>query len=155
MKGIKLVRIDFRLIHGQVITKWKNIIQTTDIIIIDDLLVSDEFMRDIYEMAAPPGVTVKTVSVEDFVNMSKTDALDKGNILVLLKSVETLQKLFDADVKFPEVQVGGLGGGSGRKQIVTGITISPEELETLKQLSEKGISIYFQVTPEEKKTKLN
>ncbi|MDQ4976588.1 PTS sugar transporter subunit IIB [Klebsiella pneumoniae] len=36
MNNIKLVRIDFRLIHGQVITKWRNIISATEIVIVDD-----------------------------------------------------------------------------------------------------------------------
>ncbi len=155
MNGVKLVRIDYRLIHGQVITKWKNVIQTTDIIIVDDALVNDSFMMDIYEMAAPPGVKVKVVTVAGFAEMEQQGKLDTGNILVLLKGIPTLEALKSAGIQFPEVQIGGLGGGAGRKQIVTGITISAEEEEKLKALSSDGTNIYFQVTPEEKKTKLS
>lgn len=50
MEGIKLVRIDFRLIHGQVITKWSNKISATRIVVVNDALSKDEFMADIYVM---------------------------------------------------------------------------------------------------------
>lgn len=55
MAKIKLVRIDSRLIHGQVITKWIPITAAKQVIIIDDDLSQDEFMGDIYASAAPRG----------------------------------------------------------------------------------------------------
>ena len=67
MEGIKLVRIDFRLIHGQVITKWSNKISATRIVVVNDALSKDEFMADIYVMAAPPGMTADVISIDDFV----------------------------------------------------------------------------------------
>lgn len=151
MKAVKLVRMDYRLIHGQVITKWNNIVHATDIIIVDDALVNDDFMVDIYTMASPPGVDVHVYTVDQFIEKNANGAFDTGNILVLLKKVQTLKDLMKKGVKFQEVQIGGLGGGKGRKQIVTGITISDAELEDLKEVAKEGISIYFQVTPEENK----
>ena len=47
MEGIKLVRIDFRLIHGQVITKWSNKISATRIVVVNDALSKRRIMADI------------------------------------------------------------------------------------------------------------
>ena len=151
MKAVKLVRLDYRLIHGQVITKWNNIVRATDIIIIDDDLVNDEFMVDIYMMASPPGVEVHVYTEDQFIKKMEEGALETGNILVLLKKVATLKNLLSKGIKFPEVQIGGLGGGKGRKQIVTGITVSDAEMDDLREITKEGIRIYFQVTPEENK----
>lgn len=151
MNAVKLVRMDYRLIHGQVITKWNNIVHATDIIIIDDELVNDEFMMDIYAMASPPGVDVSVYTVDQFIEKEEQGEFESGNILVLLKKVKTLKDLISKGLKFPEVQIGGLGGGKGRKQIVTGITVSEAEIEDLKEITKSGVSIYFQVTPEENK----
>lgn len=151
MKAVKLVRLDYRLIHGQVITKWNNIVHATDIIIVDDELVNDEFMVDIYTMASPPGVDVHVYTVDQFAEKEQQGALDSGNILVLLKKVVTLKRLMEKGIRFPEVQIGGLGGGKGRKQIVTGITVNEAEMEDLKEVAKQGVSICFQVTPEENK----
>ena len=77
MEGIKLVRIDFRLIHGQVITKWSNKISATRIVVVNDALSKDEFMADIYVMAAPPGMTVDVISIDDFVANANGGEYDK------------------------------------------------------------------------------
>ena len=53
MANIKLIRIDFRLIHGQVVNKWIKITRSNKIVVIDDSLASNEFMRSVYIMAAP------------------------------------------------------------------------------------------------------
>ena len=55
MAEISLFRIDFRLIHGQVIVKWLKQTPTDRIVIIDDQLAKDDFMADIYRMSAPRG----------------------------------------------------------------------------------------------------
>ena len=53
MANITFARVDHRLIHGQVITKWSKIARAQKILIVDDILGQDSFMVDIYKMAAP------------------------------------------------------------------------------------------------------
>lgn len=56
MAEIVLCRIDSRLIHGQVMTKWVNQSQANKIVVVSDELAADEFMREIYLLSAPAGV---------------------------------------------------------------------------------------------------
>ena len=58
MADINLVRIDFRLIHGQVVTKWVKQANANRIIIVNDMLAKDEFLASVYKMAAPSNVKV-------------------------------------------------------------------------------------------------
>ena len=58
MADIVLIRADFRLIHGQVITKWAKQTMANKILIVDDMLAKDSFMSSIYTMSAPPGMEV-------------------------------------------------------------------------------------------------
>jgi len=157
MKNIKLVRVDFRLIHGQVVTKWRNIVAAKKIIIVDDKLSVDPFLSDIYVMAAPPDVSVDVLSQSAFIDNSQTGVYDDGktNTLVLFKSINNLRKTVDAGIKFNEVQIGGLGGGVNRKPVVNGISIDNQDLDDLKVIQENNISVYFQVTPEEAKLTLD
>ena len=123
MEGIKLVRIDFRLIHGQVITKWSNKISATRIVVVNDALSKDEFMADIYVMAAPPGMTVDVISIDDFVANANGGEYDKGNVLVLFRGIEDCKSVVDKGIIFKQVQIGGLGSGNGRTSVVKGISI--------------------------------
>lgn len=151
MNNIKLVRIDFRLIHGQVITKWRNIIAATEIVIVDDKLSKDSFLADIYVMAAPPGVKVHVLSEETFITGVRAGDYDDGksNVLLLFKSIGNLRHLIEQDVNLPTIQIGGLGGGVNRRSVVNGISIDDQDLQDLRFIQEKGAEVYFQVTPEE------
>lgn len=155
MEGIKLVRIDFRLIHGQVITKWSNKISATRIVVVNDTLSQDEFMADIYVMAAPPGMTVDVISIDDFETNAKNGKYEKGNILVLFRGIKDAKSVVERGIKFKQVQIGGLGSGDGRTSVVKGISIDEEDAEDLLAIEASGAEVTFQVTPEEKKLSLD
>ena len=59
MANIVLCRIDSRLIHGQVVTKWVGQSQANRIAVVSDELDADPFMKNIYLMAAPPNIKVE------------------------------------------------------------------------------------------------
>ena len=65
MSKIELIRVDFRMIHGQVIVKWLKKTGANKIIAINDAIAFDPFLADIYRMAAPSGVAVETMSPVD------------------------------------------------------------------------------------------
>lgn len=59
--SIELTRVDFRLIHGQVITRWLTQCQINEIVTIDNELAKDLFMQEVFKMAAPKGVKITIV----------------------------------------------------------------------------------------------
>lgn len=61
--SIALTRVDFRLIHGQVITRWLTQCQINEIVTIDTTLSKDAFMQDVFKMAAPKGVKIKILDI--------------------------------------------------------------------------------------------
>ena len=152
--GIKLVRVDFRLIHGQVITKWSNTISAKEIVVINDQLSKDEYMAEIYIMAAPPGMKVSVLSINDFVTQAKNGSYASGNILVLFKNIKDARDVVDLGIPFKQVQIGGLGSGNGRTSVVKGISIDMEDIENLTAIQNSGAEVSFQVTPEEQKLSL-
>ena len=152
--GIKLVRVDFRLIHGQVITKWSNTISAKEIIVVNDQLSKDEYMAEIYIMAAPPGMKVSVLSINDFITQAKSGSYASGNILVLFKNIKDARDVVDLGISFKHVQIGGLGSGNGRTSVVKGISIDMEDIENLTAVQNSGTEVSFQVTPEEQKLSL-
>lgn len=64
MAEIKMTRVDFRLVHGQIVVKWCKACDVDKIVVIDDVVASDDFMSQIYASAAPAGVVVKSYSQE-------------------------------------------------------------------------------------------
>lgn len=106
MPKVTFARVDHRLIHGQVITKWSKIAAAQKIVIVDDVLGQDSFMVDIYKMAAPSGIEVDIMSAEQAGTAFSQDALGDKNIFMLFKSIQMARKAFDAGLKLEALQLG-------------------------------------------------
>lgn len=146
--SIELTRVDFRLIHGQVITRWLTQCQITEIVTIDTELSKDAFMQEVFKMAAPKGIKITIVSIADAVQLQESGAFDKNRVMVLFKGVAELDSAIQSGFKLDKVQIGGLGGGPGRKAVNNAITLDRKDADTLLALEDKGIEIYFQTTPD-------
>jgi mannose/fructose/N-acetylgalactosamine-specific phosphotransferase system component IIB len=61
--SLRLVRIDDRLIHGQVVAVWLRTLGAARIVIVDDATARDEFLRDVLTLAAPQAVPAEVCSL--------------------------------------------------------------------------------------------
>lgn len=146
--SINLVRVDYRMIHGQVITRWIKQCDINEIDAIDDPLSQDEFMQDVFKMAAPKGVKINIWSTDQAVEEQKKGSLDKRKCLLLFKNVPSIYSAVNKGLELKEIQIGGLGGGPGRKAVNNAITLSRDDADKLQELEKKGIHIYLQTTPD-------
>lgn len=155
IEGIKLVRVDFRLIHGQVITKWSKAVSANHILVVNDELAADEFMADVYVMAAPAEMEVEVLTLATFTERAAAGTYNTGKILVLFKGIEDAAKAVAAGVPLRELQVGGLGSGGGKTSVVRGISIDRADADALEGIQDAGVNVVFQVTPEEQRLSLD
>lgn len=149
MGKITLVRVDHRLIHGQVITKWLKIAQAQKIIIVDEILGQDDFMADIYRMAAPSGVEVAIMTTTDAAEAFKNNTLGDKNIFLLFKNVDMANKAYMAGLKYEKIQLGGIPNEAGKKMVFTAVSLGEKDIEQLNELDKAGVEIVLQVIPEE------
>jgi len=145
MSKIVLTRVDSRLIHGQVVTKWLQQSGANEILVVSDELEQDEFLQSIYLMAAPPGVSVVIKGIESAKEYWESQEKEEKKVLFLVPDLTTLKAMVDQEIIKEEIQVGGLGGGPNRKNV----NLSEEDVAILTELLTKGIHVFFQAIPEE------
>lgn len=155
MAKLGLVRVDDRLIHGQVVTTWINATQSNRILIVDDELFKNEFIANIYSMAAPRGLTVEIKSTDQAAREWIDNQLGSGTIFVLIKSIPSLKAAYDKGFTFAKVQIGGLASGADRRRVVKAISLSIDDAIKLKKLGEKGVNFDFKSMPDEKSINLH
>ncbi|MDD3404061.1 MAG: PTS sugar transporter subunit IIB [Hespellia sp.] len=155
MAEIVLCRIDSRLIHGQVMTKWVNQSQANKIVVVSDELASDKFMLEIYMLSAPTGVKIDCYGLEETIEKWNEDQFGTGKVLLLLPDLKSMKRVYDGGITVPGIQVGGLGGAPNRKVVFQNITLDDADVEILEYLSGKGMDIIFQTIPEDAPMKLN
>lgn len=149
MAKITFARVDYRLIHGQVITKWSKIASANKIVIVDDVLGQDEFMASIYRMAAPSGVEVDILTASDAAAAYQADTLGAGNIFLLFKDVHAARASHEAGLAFDTLQLGGIPAEAGRKVVFPAVAFGPAEVDDVKALRDAGVDVQIQVVPEE------
>lgn len=152
MRNIVLCRIDDRLIHGQVVTAWVKQTNGNRIIIVDNPLTKDAFMQKILKAAAPPSVKVDVLTIDDAAEVLKDSPVEGERIIILVKVPEILEALIDKGVIFDKIILGGMGAKAGRAKFNKNVSASPEEVATMKRITNKGTAIYFQLVPTEKAT---
>ncbi|MDL2220125.1 PTS sugar transporter subunit IIB [Eubacteriales bacterium OttesenSCG-928-N14] len=149
MAELSLVRIDSRLIHGQVLIMWTKIFPSKRILIIDDEIAQDPFMFQILSMAAPPQMAVEVFSTSDAAEQWKKDQFGSiGPVFVIFKNVPMMFDAYNKGFKFENLQLGGIGGGAGRITVHGNISLNEEDARMLQELHEGGLNISLQVTPD-------
>ncbi len=151
MATISLVRVDSRLVHGQVVTGWIRITRADRIIVIDDKVRADPFLTQINQMATP--IPCEVMSVDEAVAAWKENQFgNRGNLLVLFQYVGPACEAYEKGFKFPLLQLGNVSGGPGRKNIVGPITLTEEEAQMLNRYYKEGMDIEFCPHMENKRT---
>lgn len=102
--GIKHVRVDERLIHGQVATMWTNTIKATRIMIVDDAVVKNEMEKVALKTAVPAGVKLSILTVKGAANNINNDKYAGQQVFLIVKSPHALRGLVDAGVELPPNQ---------------------------------------------------
>lgn len=146
---ITFARVDFRLIHGQVITKWSRVARADSIIIVDDLLYEDKEMASIYRSAAPVGVEVIVAPTEVIAYAQKNNTLPSGNVMLLFKDIKSVVESYKQGLRLEKLQLGGIPNDGTRQMVFTAVSLSEDDIELLDQVDETGTEIDLQVVPEE------
>lgn len=149
MENLVLTRIDDRLIHGQVMTKWLKETGAEDILIIDDATAANDFMISVFEQAVPEDKGIGVFNKEAGVKFL-SQPLEEPT-LILVKGPETVEYLVDHGIKIDSLDLGGMAGKDGRSPLFQFISTSPEEDKCFKRLIDKGVDVYVQITPQNEK----
>ena len=147
------VRIDSRLIHGQVAAMWTGVLKATRIMVIDNMVVKNEMMKRMLKMACPGGLKLSILNTETASeNIKSKDPADR--IFVIVKQPETLLELVQFGFPLEEVTVGNINSTRGSRQIRKTICVTPQDEEVFHTLADKGIKLTAQMVPTEEKTDL-
>lgn len=144
--SIELVRIDDRLIHGQIATTWINDYNIEQVLIVDDNVVQDKMQQSVISMTAPANVKVKVFGVDSFIGIYKKNSIKRRTMIVLTNSIDAY-RLLAGGVQIDYLNVGGMRFLDGRTKIARAVSVTPEEREAFKKIIEMGIDVRIQMIP--------
>jgi PTS system mannose-specific IIB component len=147
MREIILARIDDRLLHGQVVVKWIPHLEADAVIIIDDELDKNDFLKKVTLTAAPNTIEARITSVDNFKESFQTV---KGRTLLIAKSPQVFESLISQGVEIKRIVLGGMGSGNDRKNLYRNIHVSTEEMASLIKMADHNVEVDIQIIPDDK-----
>lgn len=145
-----LVRVDDRLIHGQIVETWIPYLNINQIVVADDEVFQDPFKKKIITMSTPPQVEVLIKTVADAVDYLKSDFLhpkEAFRTMMLLSSIQAADQVAKLGLPFNRLNLGNVHYQSGKIQISASISLDRQDVFLLEDIRQRGISIFVQPVP--------
>lgn len=155
MLNIVLTRIDDRLIHGQVMTSWVQFTGANRIVIVDEGVSKDKFIKSVISMSVPSGIKLDICDIESGSELLKGEPNEKEKVIVLCKHPDTIYALLEKGVTLKELNVGGMGANVGRGKLYKNISASSEEIETFKKIMNKDVKVTIRIIPDDSTIQMN
>ena len=145
---IKLLRVDHRLLHGQVAFSWKNAVEADCILIACDAVMKDDLRKTSIKMAKPSGVKLVIKSMDDAVKAINSGVTDKYKLLTVVESIKDAERLCK-ECNIKKLNLGGTKATAETRNISKAMNITPAEETILKGLCESGVDVTIQMVPED------
>lgn len=142
--NITLLRIDDRLIHGQVATSWAKAVKCEAIFAISDDVANDKLRSELLLQIVPPGLKGYVIPVEKAIKVYHNPQYTGKNILWLVTKPADVLRLIEGGVKIDKVNVGGMTYKDGNKMLSDAVTVGKADVEAFHKLLDLGVDLTMQ-----------
>lgn len=147
------VRIDNRLIHGQVTVTWASSLNAEHIIVCNDKVAADPIQK-IMLPAAARGVKTSVLSVADTLAYCASPEAEKERIFIIAKFPADALALLDGGLKAEEINVGNQAPIPGTKFVMVTRTcaVTKEDAAIYREIANRGYFLTGRMMPGDPKT---
>lgn len=152
--NIGLARIDDRLIHGQVATRWTKETNVTRIIVVSDEVAADTVRKTLLTQVAPPGVTAHVVDVAKMIRVYNNPKYAGDRVMLLFTNPTDVERVVEGGVNIKTVNIGGMAFRQGKTQVNNAISVDEKDIEAFKKLNARGIELEARKVSTDQKLKM-
>lgn len=147
MTGVHL-RVDNRLIHGQVTVAWTGSLGVRRLVVCNDEVAADGLQRMLLPQAAR-GLPTEVLTVAEVVARDWDD-----DVLVIAKHPDDAFRLVEGGVRPGVVNVGNVAPrpGASYTMVTRSVAVTAEDAAGYRRLTEAGVPVVSQLMPRDKAT---
>ncbi|MGO2696141.1 mannose/fructose/sorbose PTS transporter subunit IIB [Bavariicoccus seileri] len=138
---VKLVRIDDRLIHGQVATVWTKASRINRILVVNDAVSKDSLRKALLSQAAPPGVRVNVIPISKMIAIWNDPVFNSFKAMLLFTNPHDVKTVVEGGVEISSVNIGSMSFAEGKKMITNAIAVDQQDADAFRFLAERGITL--------------
>lgn len=148
---IKLLRVDDRLLHGQVAFAWTKSLNVNLIVVANDKIAHDEFTKMTLGLAKPQNVNLTIVEVDKAIQILNTEKARHYTSLIIVNNLVDAKKIIMEVEEIRSLNLGGLRERVGSERYTNAITLTKEDVTLCKELIEAGYEIEARQMPSDHK----
>jgi len=145
-----LIRVDNRLIHGQIIEGWLPFLDSTRIIVVNDEAATDLFRKMVLEMAVPYDIEVLVYTVDEFSRTSIHDGEYWKNTIVLFGNIADVLTAYELDFRFDKLNIGNVHSEEGTVCFTPSIFLNECDVNNLMHLIDRGVDVEVRSVPNDR-----
>jgi len=148
---ISMIRIDDRLIHGQVAFVWTKYLGVNRIIVANDQVVKNDVQKMSLKMATPDTAKCSILSVEDAVQVLNDPRAESLKILVIVNNPTDVRRIIEKVSNIPLVNVANYGRISSdlgaKRKLCDTVYVTDVDVEEFNKIIDSGMKTEYQVVP--------
>lgn len=141
------LRIDDRLVHGQVVEGWVRALRLVRLVVASDTVACDATQQALFSLAVPQGVDLICASVARVAEALQSGAWAEGKTMVLVSNPQDALALISAGAPMRSVNVGGMHYRDGRIQVIKAISVDAQDVEAFQALRARGVTLEARPLP--------
>jgi len=146
MGRVSLIRIDDRLIHGQVTTAWLRVYDANTIIIANERVAASSVYKSIFSVAQVPGKEILLLAPAAAAEHIQKSSPNETFFIITPTPVDVVT-LMDNGLEVKKINVGGLQGRPNTRKIAKVVYATPDEEQAFIQLETRGVEMEVQMVP--------
>lgn len=146
---IKLLRVDHRLLHGQVVFSWVSSLDPDCILVADDKVVNDELRKTTLKLGKPDGVKLVIKGIDDSIESINSGKTDKYRLMIVVSNVADAVRLALGTNQIKAINLGGTKAVPGTHSVSRMVNLTDEEERLLTDAVDAGIAVNIQAVPSE------
>jgi D-glucosaminate-specific PTS system IIB component len=147
---VALVRVDSRLVHGQIIEAWVPHTHADTLVVLNDDAAGSSLTRSIMGMCAPSSVRVVVAPVAEAGRVGERSDLTSATAIVLVATAEDALAAHEAGLPFSRLNLGNLHFSPGKRQVSACVSLGEDDRAAFGALEARGVAIEAQAVPRDR-----
>jgi PTS system mannose-specific IIB component len=141
------VRVDNRLVHGQIIETWLPFTHARMILVVNDDLSGDALRQEIMSLAIPSGVRIEFLAVDALMAFLSRNPLAVEDALILFSNCRDAMAAYEQGFDFGNLNLGNLHYAPGKRQVCPHVALSLEDESCLDFFRDRGVRLDYRCVP--------
>jgi len=144
---ITLIRVDDRLLHGQIVCAWVPFVRANALIIASDEAAGDSLVKEIMASCCYEGLSVEVESIDEVVRHVSSGGDGGPRTILVVGEIKDAMRIYEAGMKFETLNIGNIHHGENGRMLSPSVIINSEDESILDRFEKLGVRIDIRDVP--------